>query len=363
MSQQYPGGFITYRPLNVSSNGASGIWSLDQAMQFNRAGTWPNNNLYTFTNATFTSGGTVEQTGPSLAQARIGLTGTGVDAWKNNTSYFNTINGIQVWTVPETKNYQITAGGARGGGTGGLGAIVRATYTLNAGDVIYILVGQTGNTSSCGGGGGGGTFVARQGTNFGANVAPWAGVSMYPLLVGGGGGGQRDTGSDGPQNGSMGTFGTFENGTLCSNNGNGGPGGSANGGGGWLTNGGVGSGSIQNSTDTGKSFINGGLGSNNNRSPGKFGGGSGATCEICNTAANAGAGGGYSGGGTRTSVSACYVGGGGGGSFIHSTALGTPATSNGTWSNLQSPHSVYSGSVTNIGEFNFVSGYVVIEKL
>jgi hypothetical protein len=348
----------------VINIGGSGPAQIDDG----GGGTAPPPPLYSFTNATFTPGGTTQQTGPSLFTARTGLTGTGVDSWKNNTEYFNSINGVQIWTVAESATYRIEAAGATGGGAGGGGAIVRATFVLTAGEKLYILVGQTGDTSSCGGGGGGGTFVARVGSEYGANAVSWAGgITMYPLLVGGGGGGQRDSGSDGPQTGSMGTYGTFEIGTLCSNNGQGGPAnGSSPGAGGWSTNGGNGSSQVQNNSDTGRSFVNGGQGGNNNRSPGKFGGGSGATCEVCNTGANAGSGGGYSGGGVRPSVAACYTGGGGGGSFIHSLATTTPATSNGTWGALgnSSPHSVYSGAVTNIGNFNVAgAGYVVITKL
>ncbi len=320
--------------------------------------------LYAFTGATFTPGSASGRTGPSLAQARNGLTGTGVSAWKNDTQYFNTSSGIMIWVVPSSATYRITAAGARGGGTGGNGAIVRGTFALQAGEAIYILVGQTGNTSSCGGGGGGGTFVARAGSSYNANSVTWAsGLTVYPLLVGGGGGGQRDSGSDGPQPGSMGTFGTYPSGSAASNNGNGGPGGSTPGGGGWSGNGGSGSSSVRNRYDTGDAFINGGVGSDNIRSPGKFGGGSGATCEVCNTAANAGAGGGYSGGATPTYHSACYTGGGGGGSFIHSLTTTTPYTSNGSWSNLQSPHSVYTGSVLNLGQYSTGSGSVIVEKI
>jgi hypothetical protein len=320
--------------------------------------------LYAFTNATFTSGGASEQNGPSLTQARSGLTGPEASVWKGDTQYFNTSSGIMIWIVPASATYTITAAGARGGGNGGNGAIVRGTFALQAGEAIYILVGQTGNTSSCGGGGGGGTFVARAGSTYNANSVTWAsGITVYPLLVGGGGGGQRDSGSSGPYPGSMGTFGTYEYGGYASNNGNGGPGGSSPGGGGWSSNGGAGSTSVQNRTNTGRAFINGGVGGNNNRSPGKFGGGSGATCEVCNTAANAGAGGGYSGGGTSGNVGACYTGGGGGGSFIHSLTTTTPYTSNGNWGNLQSPHSVYTGSVLNLGQWSTGSGSVIVQKI
>jgi hypothetical protein len=321
--------------------------------------------LYTFTQATFNTGGTTGQNGPSLATARSALTGPEVATWSVNTSFYNNINGIQVWTVPQTGTYRMVVAGGKGGGNGGSGAIVRAAFDLIGGELLYILVGQTGISSSCGGGGGGGTYVARAVNAFGANQVPWAAnAHMHPLLVGGGGGGQRDFGSDGPQNGSMGTFGTFPNGTQASSGGLGGPGGATQGAGGWSTDGGLGSTSINNRTSTGRSFINGGQGSANGYAPGNFGGGAGGTCNVCNTAAGAGPGGGYSGGGAPVSASACYVGGGGGGSFIHSTTVETPATSNGTWSAVSSPHSAYSGTVTNLSLFNTVgAGYVTITKL
>ena len=53
--------------------------------------------LYAFVSATFTTGGNTGPDGPSLTTARSGLTTTGApDSWKNNTSFFNTSNGIQV---------------------------------------------------------------------------------------------------------------------------------------------------------------------------------------------------------------------------------------------------------------------------
>lgn len=41
MSQQFPGGFITYANLSVSNTTASGVWTLDQQMQYKRANSWP----------------------------------------------------------------------------------------------------------------------------------------------------------------------------------------------------------------------------------------------------------------------------------------------------------------------------------
>ena len=41
MSTQYPGGFITKSPVAPTSSAASGIWTVDQAMQYKKDGTWP----------------------------------------------------------------------------------------------------------------------------------------------------------------------------------------------------------------------------------------------------------------------------------------------------------------------------------
>ena len=41
MSTQYPGGFITKSPVAPTTTAASGIWTVDQALQYVKAGTWP----------------------------------------------------------------------------------------------------------------------------------------------------------------------------------------------------------------------------------------------------------------------------------------------------------------------------------
>ena len=41
MSTQYPGGFITKSPVAPTTSAASGIWTVDQALQYVKAGTWP----------------------------------------------------------------------------------------------------------------------------------------------------------------------------------------------------------------------------------------------------------------------------------------------------------------------------------
>jgi len=41
MSTKYPGGFITKSPVAPTSSAASGMWTIDQAMQLKLQGTWP----------------------------------------------------------------------------------------------------------------------------------------------------------------------------------------------------------------------------------------------------------------------------------------------------------------------------------
>lgn len=274
--------------------------------------------LYSFITATFTSGGTTGRNGPSLANARNGLTGSGVDAWKNNTSFFNVIDGVQYWTVPQTGTYIISAWGAQGGTSGsqrgGYGARIQGTFSLIEGQVIRIVVGHVGST----GGhtqdgnpvsaGGGGTYVVQ---------APYNNTDSILLVAGGGGGAAQNswnstigqdanTSTNGGQGGSGSGGGT---------NGNGGSSSTGCGGAGFFGNGGTGSGS--SASEMAASFVNGCRGGGNARSwggseiYGGFGGGGGGGGLA------AGGGGGYSGG--AAGVWSSQQQGGGGGSYNNGT--------------------------------------------
>ena len=144
--------------------------------------------LYDFSSATFTPGGANFEDGPSLTQARNGITGG--DAFKNDTQFFNVEgNGVQVWTVPTNGTYRIECWGAKGGdgqsasngtsGPAGYGARMRGDFDLTESTVLRLVVGQIGwtQTNGWGGGtGGGGTFV-------------WKDGQSTPLIIAGGGGG------------------------------------------------------------------------------------------------------------------------------------------------------------------------------
>ena len=236
--------------------------------------------LYPFTNAIFTPGTSVGRAGPSLGQARAGLTGTGVDDWKNDTNFFTISNGIQLWTVPADGDYRIQVYGAGGGDgeqTGGIGSGARITGTVSliAGNVIKILAGQKGvnggTTGNYGGGGGGGSYVT---TN----------VNSALIVAGGGNGGSWASfnvpNPSGLSNNSNIAGGTNGGVNVSPNGGRGGGGGGLTGNG-YNVYGNAGGNSFTNGANGGDQTYTGGVGG--------FGGGGGSQFE-------GGGGGGYSGG-------------------------------------------------------------------
>jgi VCBS repeat-containing protein len=258
------------------------------------------------TTYSFTNAGVTGRNGPTQAQIDTNYTGTNLE---NNVT-INT-RGIQEWTVPADGNYSIEALGASGGngiigssgGTilnSGLGAQMEGHFELSQGDVLKIIVGQSGKSqtnNSGGGGGGGGSFVVKNGN---------------ALIVAGGGGGAGGRTNQHGVNANITTSGnqTSDGTASGGQSGQGGPGGGstwgAGGGGGFLSNGGNGG----NSATGGLSFSNGAVGgaaSSTYPSIGGFGGGGGVGY-------SGGGGGGYSGGAGGPENSQ-YPGGGGGGSY------------------------------------------------
>jgi hypothetical protein len=98
---------------------------------------------------------------------------------------FTKTHSIVQWTVPFSATYTIVAKGAQGcaksGLTGGLGASMQGDFSLYAGQVLSILVGQQPcSVTTLYPGGGGGSFVGAMGADL---------TITTPLLVAGGGGG------------------------------------------------------------------------------------------------------------------------------------------------------------------------------
>jgi hypothetical protein len=270
--------------------------------------------LYEFSSVTFTPGGGDQHTGPTVAQAR---SGAGNPPWANQYINMPGNQGTIHWTVPKAGTYRIQANGPGRqydnyfGYYGGYGAFTRGDFTLAQGQVLRIMVGQYGVSTSGNqgnhsiGGGSGGTFVVKETGSSESDILVIAGGGMTPGYYppcGGNVGGQDATGNN--PNGQTGGFGQ---------GGGGGSGGGA--GGNYYGSGGAGFRGNQNSPDGNygpNSFLNGGRGGYMDQrwgwrgALGGFGGGGGAGL-------NSGGSGGYSGGGAGQWCS--YLGGGGGGSY------------------------------------------------
>jgi hypothetical protein len=141
------------------------------AMGFGFAGGGP---IFPFTSFTFETTNLRGYIGPTRTQC-LAFYNTTTYPWLNNTLFFNCLtSGIQVWTVPETKAYRITAQAPKGLGDsgslggGGNGTTMSVDITLTGGEKLYILCGQPGNPSpsNSSAAGCGGTFVVRVPTAF-----------------------------------------------------------------------------------------------------------------------------------------------------------------------------------------------------
>lgn len=262
----------------------TGLWTPSQQLQAADNTAWPGSAgaLFAFTTFTFTNASATGKNGPSLANCQSAYSG---QPWL--TSYFTVSpNGFQQWTVPRDGNYTIEVAGAPGQGTttgqggrvnAGQGRRLSQTIALNRGDVLVMVVGQSGTQGTYAGGGGGGTFVIRSGS---------------VLIAAGGGAGDGYYGNDNQRGadaqdvlvGNPSTGGGP--GILGGGGGGGGFGGNGVRGDATIIGGGGGSGYVSN-------FV-GGARYSSNEGDGGFGGGGGGGGG--NGANAGGGGGGYSGG-------------------------------------------------------------------
>ena len=300
------------------------------------------NGLYNMTFPfTFGNMGATGRYGPTVINY---TTAPGSGQWPGyGTSYqlslgTGTTLGMQRWYVPETRGYTFTIAGAGGTYTFNMaginttisanGAIGIVTLNLSQGDIIRILVGQSGTYEASGtdksSGGSGGTFVYNETTSTLLAVAGGAGGSgANGNPSGRGSPGSTTTASTAPVAGTgAGTGGSSGNGgTANSSNftGSGGGGYTGNGGTGAIS-GGVGGGGL--------SFMNGGTGGRaGTQTPlGGFGGGGGSY--IANGNGAPGGGGGYNGGGAG-SYGTRGKGAGGGGSYVSTSWTSITQTNTG----------------------------------
>ncbi len=263
---------------------------------------------YTFKNA-----GATGRQGPSQAQLNTAYTGTTLNGLVNANG-----SGIQSFTIPQNGSYRIETNGAQGASnnaTTGLGAKMVGTFTLNAGEILWILVGQQG-LGTPGGyakvGGGGGTFVSKGATLSGSTA----------LIISGGGGGTNSSTDNTTSRGVTAGVGSTGHNTGTGTPGAGGTSGNAGG----IDSDGCGTASagLNGSGTTSQSFFAGGLGAlgyNPGVNDGGFGGGGSVINDIGNCSnAVSGGGGGNAGGGTSGRANGLNFPGGGGGSLNTGTS-------------------------------------------
>jgi len=273
---------------------------------------------YSFSAHTFTNCSATGKSGPTQTACRSAYS----TSWDETDANFRVVNGIQYWTVPVSGYYYIDAYGAGGAGLlAGGGARIADRFLLNAGEVLRILVGQVGETTTgiSANAGSGGTFIIRSPYNDNGSI----------LIIAGGGGGSESASSQrveahasitttgnngytsgaGPSTTTSGAGGTSGNGGGAAASDN-----SGGGGGGFLTDG------TRNTNwdnNGGIAFINGGTGATGgatslSSNDGGFGGGGAAAGK--GSGGGPGGGGGYSGGGGGDNVG--NGAGGGGGSYF-----------------------------------------------
>lgn len=149
MSKRYPGGLITKTPVVPTTTSAPGIWTLDQALGYIKAGTWPGNNLVTVTLSG--SGTWVAPFGVNSVTATIVGSGGYGSFWTNNR---NSLSPNFQWTsatspTQASANAAIDAWLSAWIGTINSGAPAERTltgpydtnYTLDNGDTVTVTEG------------------------------------------------------------------------------------------------------------------------------------------------------------------------------------------------------------------------------
>tara|TARA_Y100001970_G_scaffold240763_1_gene303763 strand:+ start:336 stop:1349 length:1014 start_codon:yes stop_codon:yes gene_type:complete len=271
----------------------------------------------------FTNCGATGKSGPTQSDCNTEYSSTSLDGAVTIST-----QGIQEWTATATATHTIEVWGAAGGTqlyssdyAGGKGAKMVGSFSLSAGEVIKIIVGQMGedtratNKDNAAPGGGGGTYVWKSSDN------------TLLIAAGGGGGGGRSSHAGIHANSTIDGNDAYE----VSNGGTGGNGGTTNSGGssywagggaGWLSDG-TGGNQTTNydynggsrGAEGGRKPLNGGVGGTryndgyDEGGDGGFGGGGGGGSDNMGT----GGGGGYSGGGANWGWQ--NKSGGGGGSY------------------------------------------------
>ena len=284
--------------------------------------TMTGNTMIRVNNESIGGGGAVNPGGPwtFTTCGASGHTGPTSCSYSGTLAGAVTVNaGYQLWSIPESGTYRITAYGAKGGGPtnntvsilGGSGAVAEGEIAFGKGDKLLILVGQQGSSATYTGAGGGGTFVT---------LGDSRATSQALIVAGGGGGGNNSSYPVSGTGGCATTSGCGGQHGVNGSDGEGGSGGNSShcGGGGGFKSGHQQGQACSNALTEAQGFRQGGVGHSQNwcgtvyDAIGGFGGGGSPGCSTGS------GGGGYSGG----------RGMGGGGSFTSGANQSVIAASN-----------------------------------
>ena len=139
MSQKYPGGFITKTPTAPTASAAPGIWTLDQAMQNQKAGNWPFGGPFTYIEDVFSTYLFAGNDSTQTITNGIDLSANGGLVWTKNRT--NAYNHTLYDTVRGTNNALISNSTA---------AAASASNTLTAFNVNGFTLGAGGNDNVSG---------------------------------------------------------------------------------------------------------------------------------------------------------------------------------------------------------------------
>ena len=139
MSQKYSGGFITKSPVAPTTSAASGIWTLDQQQQAQKAGTWPSPPIFIedlFSTFLYTGNG-----GTQTITNNIDLSGQGGLVWTKCRSFARN-NGLTDTATGASKYLSSDQTSAQGSYGGVINAFSSSGYTTGS-DTWYNEADQT----------------------------------------------------------------------------------------------------------------------------------------------------------------------------------------------------------------------------
>lgn len=180
-------GNITF-PHSINCSGSSHSFSGTMAVNnLTVSGSLSLGTMYSFpVNSTITfSSSLTGRMGMTLTEARTQLSAqTAFGSWGNNRKLFDVVGGLMYWTVPQSGTYLFDVKGSKAGTTnGGRGRRVKGTISLSQGDILRILVGQTGQSA-------GGNRAGGAGASAVSLLS--LGQIWKPLIVAGAGNGTSD---------------------------------------------------------------------------------------------------------------------------------------------------------------------------